>query len=163
MTDVYPDFWYKLIRNYKQKRLIDFGLTIPYILGANSLIDDSFQLDKDSIETLLANIINSELDQVAVIQLCPNIYQYVVGLDRKDFCMRYLSKETSFSKSDGEKTLYITQNASGLGKTIEIVTERLVTEYNHCLEEQNFSWDNFKQLWRPFSDNEKKLIISSLD
>jgi len=156
-------FWYILIDRLKRQKVISNGATIPYIIGAYELVDKSFLIDGNSINYLLTDIVNSSTEQVAVIQLCPDIHQFVVGLDNKQFCEIYFKKEKSFTNSSNEKTLYITQNASNLGASIADIIKNLEDKYLSRVKERAFSWDNYKNEWRPFNKKEEKDIKTTPD
>jgi|WetSurMetagenome_2_1015567.scaffolds.fasta_scaffold132312_2 hypothetical protein len=161
MKNANVPYWYRLITSLKSQKEITNGLTIPYIIGANKLIDDSLVIDSSSIKQLLNELINSSMELVSVIQKCDN-KQYIIGLKDKKYCEKYFSHEIFFTNSNGEKTLYLTLNAQNIGTTINEINETFINLYSKCLLEQNFSWDNNDYIWRPFNAHEKEQILNLL-
>jgi hypothetical protein len=160
MTDI--PFWYKIITSLKSKNEITNGLTIPYLIGANALSDKSYVINSESIKELLSEIINSSIDEVAVLQKCDDIGQYVIGLRDKKFAEMNFKTETSYSNSKQDKTLYISLNASNLGSSIEEISERLNELFSSALTDGNYSWDGFNKKWKQFNSRETDLIKNSL-
>lgn len=161
MTISTNPFWYKLITSLKTKREITNGVTIPYLLGAKTLVDKSYEIDDDSIKELLNEIINSSVEQVAVLQKCDDINQYVIGLRDRQFAESYLKAEFCFSNTNSDKTLCVTNNASALGKTLDEISEKLKKLYFKDLTKENFSWNSFDEVWRQFNDCERELITQA--
>lgn len=155
-------YWYKLITNLKAKREISNGVTIPYILGARKLIDNTFLIQEDSIFKLFTEIRNSSTELKVLLQNCPDVHQYVIGLREKDFCENYMKSDLSFKNENGDRVLYVTLTAIKLGNTIEEISNTLTNKYMRYMKIDEFSWDNDKQNWREFSPRERDLISTAL-
>jgi hypothetical protein len=157
MTKDNLPIWYNQISFRKSKRIITNGLTIPYIIGSYNFLGHAY-----SINELMNEIINSNLDKCAVIQKCPEIRQYVIGIEDKNFCEKYFQNEISFTNSDNVKSLIITQNASDLGNNLKKITDIFINLYKNDLDEGKYSWDNRNKGWIPLNDYEQRLIINAV-
>ena len=156
MNSDFP-YWYKLIKRLNAEHLITLGPTIPYIVGAYEINDAE---DSMTIHDLLYEILNSETDEVALIQKCPDIGKHIIYLKDRNFCTRFMQKEISFHNKKREKRLFVTQNALGLGATLEDVIQSLNNEYEKYIKEHKFSWDKNKLSWTEFTEEQKDFIKS---
>lgn len=157
MTKDNLPIWYNQILFRKNNRIITNGLTIPYIIGSYNFLGQTY-----SINELMNEIINSNLDKCAVIQKCPEIRQYVIGIEDKNFCEIYFRNEISFTNSNNVKSLIITQNASDLGSNFEKITDTFINLYKNYLDEGKYSWDNRNKVWIPLNNYEESLIINAV-
>ena len=153
-------FWYRIITQHISDGPYQYGLTIPYIIGARNLVDNSYTLNDESVRILMEEIVNSVTEKVAVLRNCPDINQYVLELKNRDSVETEIYFETSFNNFIGDKTLYITGDASKLGGSFEEISIRLSDLYSLALKEKRFSWKGFKRGWDYFSDYEENLIKS---
>lgn len=157
----YP-IWFQQINYQKRKKMILYGLTIPYIIGTYKLLGES-ATEKNLLKHLFEDILNSNLPQCAVIQKCPHIKQYVIGIESKEFCAKFFKNEISFKNKDNVDVLYITQNAKELGNNFDIIINKLRTLYKDKLASNLHTWDNDDKKWRVFNKNEIDLILSAIE
>ena len=148
--------WFKQVHYQKENKIISNGLTIPYLIGCyrinNQLLNDS------PIRSLLFEIIESNLEVCAILQLCPHIQQYVIGIDDRKFCDRYLKKEIRFQNLVGKSSLYITRNANQLGGNIDKIIEQFDLMFQVCIANAEFSWKKETKNWSEFTKGEKEVI-----
>lgn len=148
--------WYRQISFQKEKRIISNGLTIPYLIGSYQICNQN--LPENPIKYLMSEIKNSQLDKCAVIQMCPNIGQYVVGIDDRKFCEMYMKKQIQFKNTNGQTSLVITLNAEDLGDNFEGIIDQFVKLYDRSIANSNFSWNNDTMAWENFTSSEIDLI-----
>lgn len=159
MLETNQNLWYDQISYLKKKNVISNGLTIPYLIGAYKVSGYSLNSQKNPIKLLFDEIINSQMEQYAVLQKCPYINQYVIGLDNKEYWDKYLRKLITFKNKKGDITLIITQNANELGDNLTSIVDKLNEQCKDSLILNRFSWDNNSKIWREFNENEKNLIL----
>jgi len=148
--------WYKEISYHKKNNIISYGLTIPYLIGSYQVCQIS---SSDSpIYSLFYEIIESDLEKCAVLQLCTNINQYVIGIEDIHFCEKFLKKEIKFKNSNGKIRLYITQNACELGNNRELMIKKIENLYIDQITNLNFSWNNQNMIWEKFNKDEIEII-----
>ncbi len=138
----------------KSDRIISLGPTIPYIIGAYKIYN-GYEI---SIGELLDEVINSKAEEIGLIQKCPDIGEYVLYLNARDICNRFMTKEINLLDSEGYKGLIITQNAKNLGTTAEKVLENLNYEYENYIKGNRFSWSKKENTWLEFTDRQKEYI-----
>jgi hypothetical protein len=151
-------FWYDLIMYQTEIGENKNGPTIPYILGAQKIAEEISVIDNNSISELLLEIADSETESKAVLQKCPGIEQYVIGLRDMELNGIFYEKDLSFINRNGEKSLYVFPNATSLGTTIEEIGNSLTDHFEDCLKREKFSWDFANEEWREFSPEEKEII-----
>jgi hypothetical protein len=154
MIESTEPFWYKLIISEKEKGEITTGLTIPFIIGAKSVNDESYVPSENSISELLDEIIASSTEQVAFFQECPRIRQYVIGLTERNSPEAEENSEIIFTNSNGDKTLYISGDAKNFGTDVEEISTNLNKLWLPTLMEKRFSWDKSNTDWTVFLDEE---------
>ena len=161
MKETAEPFWYRLIVGHisSPNTRIENGLTIPYIIGAKRIIEGS-NVDENSVDSLLNEIVNSSTDEVAFIQKCPGIGKIVVALRQREFADKKFKTETSFINSSGQKSLYISKDASFLGKSLSEITDNLKKDYQDAINNEEFSW--FGGKWNKFIKDDIKLIEDSI-
>ena len=74
------NYWYRLIQQAKENHDIFNGLTIPYILGAYKRSFPEYIIDKNSVQRLLLDLLDSQNELTAVLEKCGLINQYVIAL-----------------------------------------------------------------------------------
>lgn len=155
-------YWYKLIKALKEKNKIKTGPTIPYIFGAYKILGVPI---KDTDE-FLKIILSSETDIKPVLQRCWQIEHIVLMLDEKKEFNRPNEKDICFANNSGKKYLFISMNASRLGKTPAEVSKNLTSEYGKHLNSPKCSWakdknnPNSKHDWREIPEDEIEIIKS---
>jgi hypothetical protein len=161
MSENTQPFWYRLIVSEKDKGLIDNGLTIPYIIGAKSLADDSYNVNTESVRLLLDEIVGSSTEKTAFLMFCNDrLEEFVIALMEKNEAKEMSENRISFYNSDtGEKTFFISLNAEnrGLGTEIEEISANLNSRYLKFLKESRFSRQG-KTNWKEFDVEQVKRI-----
>lgn len=151
-------YWYKLIKAFKAAEKpykISTGLTIPFLMGAYSLLEKPFE----NVEELVLSIYNSEIEKFPVIQKCPVIQKHVLMVEEKEICNKTYIKDVRFENSNGSNILFISYNSILLGKDLPKVIRNLNTEYSDAIKMGRFSWNNTNG-WSPFDEREKEIIKS---
>lgn len=149
-------FWYKLIEFLKDKKEIEIGLTIPYIIGACAVYEQSFVIDNNSIKNLIKDILNSEEEKVAAIQYCDNIQNYVVALWQLEHAETTFQNKPQLTNSRGQKRLFLDSDSFGTTET-EII-KSFEARYLSYIKSKKFSWDSFSEEWKSFDQREIKQI-----
>ncbi|WP_346859672.1 hypothetical protein [uncultured Draconibacterium sp.] len=148
--------WFKQITFQKESRIIANGLTIPYLIGSYAICGQP--LDDRPIKSLILEVIESELEVCAVLQKCPYIRQYVIGVDDRKFCDKYIKGQIKFENSLGQSSLFITQNASELGSDLDNIVAHFEELYIDCINNNKFLWNNETKNWELFTEDEINLI-----
>ena len=147
-------YWYKLIKHLKASGTIDTGLTIPYLFGAHKILNTPY----DSVEALILDVYNSEINKYPVIQRCDVIEQHVLKVEAKEVCNKYFAKDVGIRNPNFENILFLTNNAI-LGKTLNGAIKALTQIYDPPIRREEFSWNRSKKEWQKFSADEVKLIL----
>lgn len=153
-------FWDRLIKYKKNEKEISFGLTIPYLVGANEIINNDLISKDDGIKRLIHGILNSKSEYVAVIQKCSNIRKYVIGIESLDKCNFFFKNDIQIYNSNKEPRIIITVNAKDLGNNIENIISKFNELYLDSIIESKYTWDYKIKEWTYFSEYEKNQIIS---
>lgn len=155
-------YWYKLIKKLKEKDKIKTGLTIPYIFGAYKILGEPIK----NVDELLGIILNSETNIKPALQRCWQIEHIVLMLDEKKEFNRPHTKDIAFPNNSGKKYLFVSMNASHLGKTPAEVSKNLTIEYEKHIFSAKCSWGknkndpNGKSGWVEIPDDEIEIIKS---
>jgi len=148
--------WFNQISYQKKNGFITYGLTIPYLIGSYLICNQI--LSDNPIKSIILEIVESNLEKCAVLQKCPNISQYVIGIDDREFCELYMKKQIVFKNSAGRTSLFITQNANELGNDLNNIIEHFDNLYCDCIANENYSWNNMTKNWTKFTKYEVDLI-----
>lgn len=154
--------WEKLLIHLKEQRIITNGITVPYLVGAYFLTYRSTP-NKELLEEVISNLINSSSNSKPILQFCGDINEYVIGLKSSEFCATNYSNNTFFLNIQNDKTLFITSNASNFGKTEKELIENLWNRYQSQIESKCFSWRAMAQKWELFNDAEVNRIKQITD
>lgn len=159
----YNNLWRNLISKLKAKGEIEFGLTIPYIIGAYNYYGYKFK-DGEEISQLLNFIKNGDDPDCAVIQRCPGIHKHVIGLDVASFWMKNMKSTRFIEKNTGDKELKIvvTLNAEGLGSNRDDIVNSLKKLYQEAICDSKYSWSNSEKIWKEFSNETISTIEAAL-
>ena len=158
MTENIEPFWYRLITSEKSQGKITTGLTIPYLIGAKVVKDESDVPSEKSIMILLNDIKDSSTEQVAFFQECPRISQFVIGLTERNNPEAEENSEVIFTNSNGDQTLYISGDAIKFGTEVKEISRSLNNLWLSDLLNGKFSWDTSINEWIPFSNEERDRI-----
>lgn len=156
----HENFWYRLIEIARKKDIIIDGLTIPFMLGAHRFINPDYSISGNSITKLLTEIAGSDTEEKAVLKCSPT-NQYIITLRNVPFCKKNLSGTLSFKNKKGIESLFITEEVTVFGETIDDISKALHQEYKFCLTEEAFSWDDRTKSWSKFNDTEKEIITEA--
>ena len=161
MNEIYQHLWYKQISYQKKKGLISNGLTIPFLIGTYELCCSYLVRQQNPIKFLFDEIINSEIGFCAVLQKCPNINQFVIGIEDREFCEKHFKREICFKNAKDNKILIITQNASELGSDLMKIVDALNVLYIENIDLGKCSWNSKDRIWQEFNEKDKKIILSA--
>lgn len=150
-------YWYKLILHWV-KVLGREGLTIPFIIGAKSLVSIGNEVTKKSISDLFSEIKNSDIKNTITLSYCDTIGEYVLGINNPNS-----PKVGSNIKNQntGKTTLITTTGIEVLGKSLDEISDSLVERYLLCLQQGEYSKIDLK--WAKYSDSEIKMIKTILE
>lgn len=144
------------MNNSGYRKLIDFwcnelgryGLTIPFIIGAEILLTNNYNFD---IETLLQEIKNGE--DIYFISNCNDLNEVVIGL-----------KKNEYANLDSYKnygSLYINYNELEKFENFEDILRYLNDNYSTYIAENKFSKKYDSAEWGNFSEQDLKYIENS--
>jgi hypothetical protein len=162
MTSDNSPIWFRLIYYLKQEGIYEFGPTIPYIIGAYQIYGKTLIPKENAIKLLFDEMLNAQLGHCAVIHKCPDIKQFVIGIQEKEICNLYYGKEILFENNQGEKTLFTTPNAKELGGSLEGAILNLEASLYEPLEMSKYSWDRLNKEWKHFDESDEKLIRKAI-
>ncbi len=148
--------WLNQIKNQKKNGLIEFGLTIPYLIGCYKVYGNRI-----SLEEFLNIVIETDSEFCAVIQKCTTTKQYVLGYDKTEFCEKYMSKCIKFKNHKHRYSLFITLNAIELGNDISNLKKTFEKLYKKILYENKYNWNNNLKDWEEFSKKQEQIIIKN--
>lgn len=140
--------WYKQVLYQKENGIIGNGLTILYLIGTYKILNEELE---SPIKSLLNRIIESDLDKCAVLQKCPHINQYVIGIQDREFCERLMKKDIQFQNSNGNPSLFISLNAKKLGSKFDNIVTKFESSYLKLIRKDKFSWNKTSKEWEEFS------------
>ncbi|MFI1770220.1 hypothetical protein [Thalassobellus citreus] len=133
--------WKKLI-NYWCNKKGRYGLTIPFLIGAERL---SREL---TIESLLIEI--KESDSKYLISSCGDLDEYVIGIHKPEYA--YINSLKNF------ESLIINDNKLEKVKTIDELIEIMENEYLEITENGLYSKNYDSGEWTSFNDSDMELI-----
>lgn len=81
-------YWFKVLKHFEQKRYIQNGLTIPFLIGSRSIIEPSQPLQ--SISEFINDLIEGTEATKVTIMTCNDIKEYILALLDSD-SVPYLS------------------------------------------------------------------------
>ena len=85
--------WFQVLTYFDKKGYFSSGLTIPFLLGANSIIN--LEGERLTVEEFFEEILDESLPQKITLQRCGNIGEYVIGIfDNESESYRYGKKIT---------------------------------------------------------------------
>jgi hypothetical protein len=132
--------WYNLIhywcREHKPK---GYGLTIPFIIGAQENI---------TISELLEEIVKS--DKKVILQWCNDLQEYVLSLDDlTNPYAKYLHGEGGLK--------YYDEKIEELGSLDDVISF-LEKKYSDCIKNKCFSKNKSTKTWQVFTANDLNVI-----
>lgn len=128
--------------------------TLPYIIGAGKILFPNNKLD--TIEILLEEIINSEIDESYSMFHCSDIGEYVIFKNKyKDYSIKGLEIK---NPKTGNLKLTFGINMEVLGKSFEQIKFKLEERYKSNIFAEKFSFEDRK--WDYFTKEQKNKILS---
>jgi len=131
--------WLKVLLHFDGKGYFSNGLTIPFLLGASSVISPD---DKAiSVEEFLSQITDESLPVKISIQRCGNIGEYVIGI---------FDKESPSALYRNFGNLFITDSSFSTIDRMDHISPILIGLYQHKADQGLFSinhreWGNYSQ------------------
>ncbi|MFH6958523.1 hypothetical protein ACHRV1_14065 [Flavobacterium aquidurense] len=131
--------WLKVLSHFDGKGYFSNGLTIPFLLGATSIISPEDEIL--SVEEFVSEIIDESLPIKISIQSCGNIGEYVIGI---------FDKESPSELYTNFGNLYVTDSSFSKIDTIYTIRKVLVDDYQNKIDDGLFSihnreWGNYSQ------------------
>lgn len=143
--------WFQVLIHFDRKSYFSNGLTIPFLLGANSIINpDDKRL---AIDDLFEEIIDESLPRKISLQRCGNIGEYVIGIFDNE-SVGYLYREKPLYKQFGN--LYITDNSFSAIDNSDTIKSILISEYQNLVDSELFSIN--QREWGDYSEKEKSQL-----
>ncbi|THD34171.1 hypothetical protein [Flavobacterium lindanitolerans] len=134
--------WLQVLSHFDGRGYFSNGLTIPFLLGANSIISPDEELL--SVEEFVNEIIDESLPIKISIQSCGNIGEYVIGI---------FDKESPAELYTNFGNLYVTDNSFSKTDTIDTIKRVLIDDYQNKIDIGLFSINNGE--WGNYSQQEK--------
>ncbi|MDI9312965.1 MAG: hypothetical protein QM535_22330 [Limnohabitans sp.] len=151
-TDLKQPYWLILINYWVQTRKRT-GLTIPFIVGTYNLYLSKGNEDKETINSLLCNIVDSNIENPISVFNCDTIGEYVLTTYK-------MSGTEIKNKTTQKNTFVISLSAEILGKTIDDLVFKFEKMYNQSISENKYSKNNLS--WTEFNEGDIKLIKEAL-
>lgn len=140
-------YWFKLIRNWVFNKRGN-GLTLPYLLGAQSIFKEDSKLTVADARILLDEIFNCPVKNETIeVFFCPNVKTYVFGLSPS-----YMKKFGHFFTSQITGDVSVVFRNKAIGKEKSEIIETLLKELSIHIERGNFS--NHDGHWESFSNTD---------
>lgn len=132
--------WLNVLLYFDRKGYFSNGLTIPFLLGANSIISPGN--DNLDVSGFVDEIIEESLPYKISIQRCGNIGEYVIGI---------FDKESPSRLYRNFGNLYITDSSFLLLNSIEEIKAILIENYQARIDAGQYSingreWSNYSNI-----------------
>lgn len=136
--------WFKLIHYWcRAKKPKGFGLTIPFIIGAEE--------DK-TISDLILEITKS--DKKVILQWCNDLQEYVLSFDDQTHPFaKYLEGEGGL--------MYYDENIEEM-ESISDVISYFEKRYSDCIKNKAFSKNKMTKTWQGYTDEDLSFIRTVL-
>lgn len=148
-------YWYRLLDNWVCIQ-DNSGLSIPFIIGAKSIITDGAKPNENSIRELFRSVINDIQPNYCVsLKYCNTIEAYIFGLQsRADVIEPYFK-----SGHTDIPAITLIDNVFGSSQSLDEIVAFLEKEYNSYLLSGKYSRQNraFGE-WGAFSDADVNFI-----
>lgn len=139
--------WYRILEHFERKNYFQNGLTIPFLIGGEKLINPAN--DISAIGDFISDISNSTEVRVTTIMMCGNIGEYIIGLeDEETKAMRQIYPNLYKEFGSLICTDQSFDDADDLNELITIVEAR----YTACLSSALFSKNH--GIWTEFSTSD---------
>ena len=135
------NYWEYLILHSRRK------LTIPYIIGSKKIMLRC--LKYDSVYDLFEKITNSNTDKVFSFYFCTDIGEYAVRSDFPGYAMKGIEVKNPINN---KTTIVLSLGMSVIGRSKEEIIDNLSKKYSEKVENECFSYNNFK--WDEYEDYE---------
>ena len=135
--------WLKVLRHFDGKGYFSNGLTVPFLLGANSIISPEDEIL--SVEEFVSEIVDQSLPIKISIQRCGAIGEYVIGIFDND-------SPSELYRNFGN--LFITDSSFPKIDTIEKIKSILIEDYQDLVDDCLFSIN--RREWGGYSEEEKE-------
>jgi hypothetical protein len=135
--------WLKVLSHFDGKGYFSNGLTIPFLLGATSIISPEAELL--SVGEFVSEIIDESLPIKISIQRCGTIGEYVIGIFDKD-------SPSELYRNFGN--LYVTDTSFSKIDSIDKIRSILIDVYQNKVDEGLFSINH--RDWGNYSDQEQE-------
>lgn len=140
--------WLKLLVNKSRKGT---GLTIPFIVGALALDNESRKL---TISELLSTIVKNDESEV-MLRFCNEIREFILTVDPNFLLGKPYIKHLEF----GKLLVVPERNLKGLDELKHIIIS-LEIDYEKYINEANYSKRNDD--WLGFDKDDENFILNSL-
>lgn len=144
-------YWYTLLSywvNIKERT----GLTIPFIIGTEKLINPDIVLDLNPVHKLLNEIRYSSMDSIIVLRYCENIREYILSINNS---LNPIIGE-NIKNRQGITSIVTAYDTKVLGNNFSEISNSLELRYQNDILNNKFSRINFN--FKEFSNDDKKMI-----
>jgi hypothetical protein len=139
--------WFQVLTHFDRNGYFRNGLTIPFLLGANSVINP--QEERLTVEAFFEEIMDESLSQKISLQKCEYIGEYVIGIFDNESA-DYPWGGRSLYKSFGN--LYITDDSFSTISGSHGIKAILIKEYQNRIDREQFSIN--ERNWGKYSEIE---------
>ena len=144
--------WLKVLKLYKNESYCHNGLTLPFLCGVQTVLDDN---EKSLTVTDFFEIINSnDFGEEITIMKCGNINEYIFGIldaESKKMYLSYSEKGTEIYKRI--KNVFLIDDSIDNIETEQNLVSFFEKEYNQTLSSNEFSkvngnWSEYTEIDR---------------
>lgn len=150
-------FWQKLLEKWCKTNT---GLTIPYIIGSQKILNEDYELNAANDITRIFNEILENTGTVFYLNHCPNLSEPVLGIKDEDF-EDMIGEFLTTREGLKQEKLFICQSMfihfpKKQKHTIEDVVEWLISKYSSQIENKQYSKN--KRQWGDYLPEEITFI-----
>lgn len=152
MVQKEPPIWFKILSHFEKKGYIQNGVTIPFLIGSNTVLNPS---GKALTITQLVNEFQIIHDPEKItIQKCGNIGEYVIGILDNETKMIIAKYKQNVYKNF--KNFVIIDSSFDSYQDINQILKTLEDIYLKLLSEQKYSKND--GVWTGFTEIDKKRL-----
>jgi hypothetical protein len=145
----------RAIRLFKEKKIIQNGLTIPFIVGIYQQYNHIHPADSSSLEwirTILDDIVNNQDHQQYLLCRCPDLKEYVLSIPYDT-----INTGHAICNREGHSILYLAMYDTDIHyDNIDYLAKFLENRYGDHIVNGEFSLK--AEQWRSFSKEEIDII-----
>lgn len=145
------NYWFTMLSYWVNTRKRT-GFTIPFIIGAEKLINPDVIIESNSVHKLLNEIRFSSIDSVIVLRYCENLREYILSINNPS---NPIIGE-NIKNRQGNTTIVTAYDTRVLGNNFPEILNSLQLRYQNNILNNEFSRRDFT--FTEFSPDDKMLI-----